>query len=175
MKRWTLCLAAILATAGLAGAAGPGDSTAPPAEAQPAQKQDVIDTAAANKDYSRFIEALRAAALVEALKGKGPFTVFVPTNDAFAKLPTGTLESLLKPENKAALQNFLKYHIIPASVPTAELIKLRESSKTLQGSTFKIVAKAGKIKIGPDEKRMVNLVEGKVDIECINGGPDVPV
>lgn len=171
MKLTLVCIAALGAAAGTAAAVAwqPPAPTTPPVAGQASEKRDLIDTAVARKDYSRFLEAVRAAALVEALKGRGPFTVFIPTNDAFAKLPAGTLENWLKPENKKQLQTVLKYHIIPAAVPTAELLKLRESSKTLEGSTFKIMAKDGKIKIGPDERRLVNLVEGQADVACTNG------
>ena len=85
---------------------------APLAMAAPAfaQDKDIVDTAAANKDFSTLVSAVKAAGLADTLKGKGPFTVFAPTDDAFAKLPAGTVDALVKPEKQADLKEILKYH-----------------------------------------------------------------
>jgi uncharacterized surface protein with fasciclin (FAS1) repeats len=88
-----------------------------------AQDKDIVDTAAANKDFSTLVSAVKAAGLVDTLKGKGPFTVFAPTDEAFKKLPAGTLDNLLKPENKAALTNLLKFHVLPGSYDAARITK----------------------------------------------------
>lgn len=90
--------------------------------------------------------ALTAAGLVETLKGKGPFTVFAPTDAAFAKLPAGTVENLLKPENKAQLTNILTYHVVAGSVKAADVVKLTEA-KTVQGQSVKITVKDGKVSV----------------------------
>jgi uncharacterized surface protein with fasciclin (FAS1) repeats len=95
--------------------------TAPAAVmAQPAA--DIVDTAASSADFSTLVAAVKAAGLVETLKGKGPFTVFAPTNAAFAKLPAGTVENLLKPENKGTLTAVLTYHVVPGKLTAADVV-----------------------------------------------------
>ena len=104
----------------------------------------IVDVAASNPDFSTLVTALKAADLVDALKGAGPFTVFAPTNAAFAALPAGTLDSLLKPENKAKLQAVLTYHVIPARIESSALAgKKLTSPATLQGGTLAIDATHG--------------------------------
>ena len=88
--------------------------------AQPAA--DIVDTAAGNADFGTLVAAVKAAGLVETLKGKGPFTVFAPTNAAFAKLPAGTVETLLKPESKSTLTAVLTYHVVPGRIMAADLV-----------------------------------------------------
>src|SRR5579883_3057227 len=88
-----------------------------------ASAADIVDTAVAAK-FNTLVAAVKAAGLVDTLKGDGPFTVFAPTDEAFAKLPPGTLESLLKPENKAKLQAILTYHVVPGRVMAADAMKL---------------------------------------------------
>jgi uncharacterized surface protein with fasciclin (FAS1) repeats len=96
-----------------------------------AGEQDIVDTAVAAGSFKTLAAALKAADLVDALKGKGPFTVFAPTDEAFAKLPKGTLETLLKPENKAKLQNILKYHVLSGTVLAKDVKTM--SAETLLG------------------------------------------
>ena len=86
-----------------------------------ARAADIVDTAVAAGSFKTLVAAVKAAGLVDTLKGKGPFTVFAPTDEAFAKLPPGTVESLLKPENKAKLQAVLTYHVVPAKVMAADV------------------------------------------------------
>lgn len=106
-------------------------------------KKDIVETAVAAGSFKTLATALQAAGLVETLKGDGPFTVFAPTDAAFAKLPAGTVESLLRPENKAKLQAILTYHVVSGSVTSAEVVKL-ESAKTVNGQSVKInVANGG--------------------------------
>jgi len=108
----------------------------------------VVDVAAANPDFSTLVTAIKAAGLADALKGKGPFTVFAPTNAAFAALPPGTLDNLLKPENKAQLQAILKYHVIPARIESSALAgKTLTSPATLQGGTLPVDGTNG-VKVG---------------------------
>jgi len=130
------------------------------AKPNPTQK-DIVDTAVNAGSFKTLVAAVKAAGLVEALKGKGPFTVLAPTDKAFAKLPEGTLQELLRPENKKKLQSILTYHVIPGAVPASEVVKL-DSAKTLQGQKVSIAAKDGKVMIDG-----ANVV--KTDIHCKNG------
>ena len=104
-----------------------------------AQQKDIVDTAVAAGSFKTLAAALKAAGLVDTLKGKGPFTVFAPTDEAFAKLPPGTLESLLKPENKQKLTEILTYHVVPGSVMAADVAKM-QSAKTVNGKSVTIKA-----------------------------------
>jgi uncharacterized surface protein with fasciclin (FAS1) repeats len=106
--------------------------------------KDIVDTAVAAGDFKTLAAALKAADLIETLKGKGPFTVFAPTDDAFGKLPKGTVEELLKPENKKKLTSILTYHVVPGRVLAADVVKLSKA-KTVQGSEAKIRVKDGKV------------------------------
>ncbi len=128
--------------------------------AEPAKK-DIVDTAVAAGQFKTLAAALQAADLVETLKGKGPFTVFAPTDEAFAKLPAGTVESLLKPENKEKLIAVLTYHVVPGKVLAADVVKLKEA-KTVQGKAAKITVKDGKVMVDA-----ANVV--KTDIAAANG------
>ncbi|MFM8726069.1 MAG: fasciclin domain-containing protein, partial [Planctomycetaceae bacterium] len=98
---------------------------------------DIVDTAVAAGSFKTLVAAVKAAGLVETLKGKGPFTVFAPTDEAFAKLPAGTVESLLKPENKDKLVAILTYHVVPGSLKAADVVKAGEL-KTVNGKAAKI-------------------------------------
>ena len=101
------------------------------------QATDIVDTAVAAGQFKTLAAALTEAGLVDALKGKGPFTVFAPTDAAFAKLPKGTVESLLKKENKAKLQAILKYHVVSGKVPASAVVKV-STAKTLQGNSDRL-------------------------------------
>jgi uncharacterized surface protein with fasciclin (FAS1) repeats len=113
---------------------------------KPQATKDIVDTAVAAGNFGTLTKALTAAGLIETLKGKGPFTVFAPTDAAFAKLPAGTLDNLLKPENKAKLTGVLTYHVVPGAVKAADVVKLTEA-KTVQGQSVKITVKDGKVKV----------------------------
>jgi len=130
-----LALVAGLATGLIGGAAG----------ARAAEK-DIVDTAVAAGQFKTLAAALGAAGLVETLKGPGPFTVFAPTDAAFAKLPTGTVEGLLKPENKDQLVAILTYHVVPGRVMAADVVKL-EDAKTVNGKMLTVETKGGKVMI----------------------------
>ena len=106
-------------------------------------KKDIVDTALANEQFSTLVAAVQAAGLVDTLKGDGPFTVFAPTNDAFAKLPAGTVENLLKPENKDQLVAVLTYHVLPGKVMAADIVGKTLSTATVQGSMVDIKATNG--------------------------------
>jgi uncharacterized surface protein with fasciclin (FAS1) repeats len=103
------------------------------ASASIAQAADVVDTAVANGNFKTLVAAVQAAGLAETLKGSGPFTVFAPTDAAFAALPAGTVDTLLKPENKAKLVAVLTYHVVPGKVMSSEL-KDGQTAKTVQGA-----------------------------------------
>src|SRR5512147_3247952 len=126
-----------------------------------AAEKDIVDTAVAAGSFKTLATALQAAGLVETLKGPGPFTVFAPTDDAFAKLPKGTVEDLLKPENKEKLVAILTYHVVPGKVMAADVVKL-SSAKTVEGSEVKITVTDGKVKVDG-----ANVV--KTDIVTSNG------
>jgi uncharacterized surface protein with fasciclin (FAS1) repeats len=130
----------------LAGAIAAVALIAMPAPAADMAKQDIVDTAVAAGSFKTLATALQAAGLVETLKGKGPFTVFAPTDAAFAKLPAGTVESLLKPENKAKLASILTYHVVAGNVKAADVVKLTEA-KTVNGQSVKISVDGGKVKV----------------------------
>jgi uncharacterized surface protein with fasciclin (FAS1) repeats len=129
---------------------------------QPQQeKNDVVDTAVAAGSFNTLAKALRAADLVDTLKGDGPFTVFAPTDAALAKLPQGTLNDLLKRENKQKLQRILTYHVVPGRVSSADVVKL-QTAKSVSGDIFDITANGGTVRV--DNARVV-----KTDIAASNG------
>jgi uncharacterized surface protein with fasciclin (FAS1) repeats len=111
-----------------------------------ASKQDIVDTAVAAGQFQTLAAALKAADLVDTLKGAGPFTVFAPTDAAFAKLPAGTVENLLKPENKQKLAAILTYHVVPGAVMASQVTKLTEA-KTVNGADVKVSVHDGKVMI----------------------------
>jgi transforming growth factor-beta-induced protein len=126
-----------------------------------AKKMDVVDTAVKAGTFKTLAAAIKAAGLTETLKGQGPFTVFAPTDEAFAKLPKGTLESLLRPENKEELKALLTYHVLPGNFTAAEVAKMKEA-ETVNGQSLTIVKHFDHV--------MVN--EAKItqtDIVCGNG------
>jgi uncharacterized surface protein with fasciclin (FAS1) repeats len=103
-----------------------------------AQQKDIVDTAAGAGQFSTLVAAVQAAGLVETLKGAGPFTVFAPTDEAFKKLPAGTVEDLLKPENKDKLVAILTYHVVPGNVKAADLAGKKMETATVQGTTVAV-------------------------------------
>ena len=123
--------------------------------------KDIVNTAISAGNFKTLAAALGAAELVETLKGKGPFTVFAPNDKAFAKLPAGTVESLLKPENKQALTNILTYHVVAGDVKAADVVKL-SSAKSLNGQSVTIKTVDGKVFIN-------NATVVKADIASTNG------
>lgn len=125
------------------------------------QTQDIVDIAASNPDFSTLVAAVKAAGLVDALKGDGPLTVFAPTNAAFEKLPAGTVEELLKPENKDKLVSILTYHVVPGQVKSTDVVKV-DSATSLQGQDIAVSTKYGKVKV--DNANVI-----KTDIMASNG------
>lgn len=125
-----------------------------------AQSKDIVDTAVSAGSFKTLAAALKAADLVSTLKGAGPFTVFAPTDEAFAKLPAGTVESLLKPENKDKLRRILTYHVVAGNVMAADVVKLT-SAKAVSGDTLAIKAAGG---VMVNESKVI-----KTDIKASNG------
>ncbi|MEM9063255.1 MAG: fasciclin domain-containing protein [Pseudomonadota bacterium] len=111
--------------------------------AAPAPKADIVDTAVAADDFNTLVAAVQAAGLVDTLKSKGPFTVFAPTDAAFAALPAGTVETLLKPENKDQLVAVLTYHVVPGKVMSGDIAGKKLSAATVQGQSVAIDATSG--------------------------------
>lgn len=181
MLRTSFCLAAALAAS--PSLAGNCQSTCPASQAAahhqpavhvtkhvpamtvahtaPAAQADLVDTAVAAGNFNTLVAAVQAAGLVDALKGQGPLTVFAPTDEAFAKVPGATLQSLLEPENKDQLVKILTYHVVPGRVLAKDVVGLR-SAKTLQG---------GEVAIGVADGRVFlnNAQVTATDIETSNG------
>jgi uncharacterized surface protein with fasciclin (FAS1) repeats len=126
---------------------------------QPAK--DIVDTAVAAGSFTTLAKALQAAGLVETLKGSGPFTVFAPTDEAFAKLPAGTLEELFKPENKAMLTRILTSHVVAGNVGSAQVVKMK-SARAVSGVTLDITSSGKTVMV--DKASVV-----KADIAASNG------
>jgi uncharacterized surface protein with fasciclin (FAS1) repeats len=122
----------------------------------------IVDIAVADGRFTTLVAALQAAGLVETLSGEGPFTVFAPTDDAFAKLPAGTVESLLKPENLEKLKNILLYHVVSGKVMAADVVGLT-SAPTVLGQDVKITVKDGKVYLNDTVQVIIT------DIEASNG------
>ncbi len=126
-----------------------------------AQAADIVDTAVSAGSFNTLVAAVQAAGLVDTLKGDGPFTVFAPTDEAFAALPEGTVETLLLPENKDQLVSILTYHVVPAKVMSGDIAGKRAKVLTVQGDRLSVNAKNG-----------VKVNDAKVvqpDIEASNG------
>ncbi len=157
MKKYytlTLIIAAVLAFPMASAFAGYGQGHA---KSQP----DIVDTAINAGSFETLVAAIKAAGLAETLKGDGPFTVFAPTDEAFAKLPKGTLEDLLKPENKDKLTQILTYHVVPGKVLAEDVINL-ELAKTVNGKNLTIRLDNQKVLI--DNANVI-----KTDIVTANG------
>ncbi|WP_425405009.1 fasciclin domain-containing protein [Hwanghaeella sp.] len=128
---------------------------------QNAGKADIVDTAVEAGAFQTLVAAVKAAGLVDTLKGEGPFTVFAPTDDAFAKLPAGTVEDLLKPENKDQLVAVLTYHVVPGKVMSSDIAGKKLAAETVQGGKVAIDATSG---VTVDQASVVT-----ADIETSNG------
>ena len=130
--------------------------------AGPAAAADIVETAVSNGSFKTLTAALQAAGLVETLKGKGPYTVFAPTDEAFKKLPAGTVETLLKPENKAQLQKVLTYHVVSGNVMSGDLKGKTTNAKTVEGSAVRIDASGNAVKVD-------DAVVTQADVSASNG------
>ena len=135
--------------------------TLPLPMAQAADKpRDIVAVASSAGSFKTLVAALKAAGLVETLQGKGPFTVFAPTDDAFAKLPAGTVEELLEPENKEKLVAILTYHVVPGKVMAADVKTMK--AKTVNGKELSIKVEYGKVTV--DNAKVI-----KTDVAASNG------
>lgn len=156
--------ARLLAAALAFGLATPLAMAAPsgaPADAPARATADIVDTAVSAGQFQTLAAALQAAGLVETLKGEGPFTVFAPTDEAFASLPAGTVESLLKPENRDQLVAVLTYHVVPGRVMASDVASL-DTAPTVNGDSLDIRTSGGNVSI--DSARVV-----QADIAASNG------
>jgi uncharacterized surface protein with fasciclin (FAS1) repeats len=127
-----------------------------------AKPANIVETVVAAGQFKTLAAALEAAGLIDALTSEGPFTVFAPTDEAFAQLPAGTLESLLKPENKEKLKSILLYHVVPGNVTAKQVMKLNgRTVKTLEGRSIKVSTMDG---VTVDDARVT-----KTDIQASNG------
>lgn len=156
-----LVLGSQAASAQCGGAGQCGGAAKDAVASETSNRPDVVDTAVQAGSFKTLVAAVKAAGLVEALKGDGPFTIFAPTDEAFARLPEGTLASLLKPENKAKLQAILTYHVVPGKVEARDVVKL-SGARSLNGQQVSIRVDDGGVRV--DGARVV-----KTDIECKNG------
>ena len=146
-------VAAVLAVALVALGAGSSQ--------QSESRKDIVDTAVAAGQFKTLAAALKAGGLVETLKSEGPFTVFAPTDEAFAKLPKSALGDLLKPENKDRLVAILTYHVVPASATSSDVANMK-SAKTVNGKELKLAVKDGKVMVD-------NATVVKADVMASNG------
>jgi len=167
MKRLLLLVVSMLVLAACAPMATPQPTSPPmptatpiPPTATPAP-QTIVDIAVADGRFTTLVKAVQAAGLVETLKSEGPFTVFAPTDEAFAKLPAGTLESLLKPANKKQLTDILLYHVVSGRVLVEDVVKL-ERAETVLGKPVMIKVQDGKVFV--NEAQVV-----LTDIKTTNG------
>jgi len=134
---------------------------APAAEPAPVAAMDIVDTAVGAGQFTTLVAAVQAAGLVETLKGPGPFTVFAPTDAAFAALPAGTVEDLLKPENKAKLTAILTYHVVSGKVEAKDVVKMT-TAKSLNGAPIAIKVVDGHVMIN-------NATVTTADVKASNG------
>ncbi len=153
-KLMTLALLAIFTFGAMAGGHGGHDKAM--------KKHDIVETAVAAGTFTTLVAAVKAAGLVDTLKSEGPFTVFAPTDEAFAKLPAGTIENLLKPENKDKLAAILTYHVVSGKVKAKDVVKL-SSATTVQGSDVAIMVNEGAVVLNGNS----NVVN--TDIKASNG------
>jgi uncharacterized surface protein with fasciclin (FAS1) repeats len=160
IRRMIIARGALLALIAVVGAQPLLAKTEVPEETT--KPANIVETAVAAGQFKTLAAALEAAGLIDALTGEGPFTVFAPTDEAFAKLPAGTVESLLKPENKEKLKSILLYHVVPGNVTAKQVMKLNgQTVKTLEGGSIKVSTMHG---VTVDDARVT-----KTDIQASNG------
>ena len=150
-----------------AGPAAAGDGYGKAKEATSAPTMNIVQTAIGAGSFKTLVAAVQAAGLVETLSGKGPFTVFAPTDAAFAKLPKGTVEDLLKPENKSKLTAILTYHVVAGQVMSTDVVKVK-SAKTVQGQDLAVMVKDGKVMIDSAQVVTADVLAGNGVIHVID-------
>lgn len=161
MTRFSLVLGGAVVALALAACGGETPGAADPTTSGTVAKADIVATAEGAGSFKTLLAAIKAAGLEATLHGEGPFTVFAPTDEAFKKLPPGTVESLLKPENKEKLKAILTYHVVAGKVPAADALKLT-SAKTVNGKELRLTASGTDLKVGS-----ANVV--KADVMATNG------
>jgi uncharacterized surface protein with fasciclin (FAS1) repeats len=172
MKKGMILFAALLVS-GASFAQGKMEKTTEVGGAPMYPSKNIIENAVNSKDHTTLVAAVKAAGLVETLQGAGPFTVFAPTNDAFAKLPAGTVDNLLKPENKGTLTKVLTYHVVPGRMDAKSIAAAIKAGggtatfKTVAGGTLKATMKGNKLML-TDEKGGMSMVTIK-DVYQSNG------
>lgn len=129
--------------------------------------ESIVELATGDKNLSTLVRALQAGDLVDTLKGKGPFTVFAPTNDAFDRLPDGTLEDVMKPENKAKLQDILKHHVVQGRQMSSKVAK-QSTISPMDGSSLRIQSKGDRVRIGDATIRQTDLEAGNGVVHVID-------
>ena len=154
IKRLFMAMTVVVSALGLAACANTNETAA-------SKQADIVDTAVSAGSFNTLVAAVKAGGLVETLKGDGPFTVFAPTDAAFAKLPDGTVESLLKPENKDKLVQILTYHVVPGKVMSGDIAGKKLAAKTVEGQSLNVDATNG-VKIN-------NATVTAADVEASNG------
>ena len=152
----TLALTLLATLSGLLAGCQAGDNS----DSAKAKAGDIVAVASGAGNFTTLVGALKAAGLVETLQGPGPFTVFAPTDEAFAKLPAGSLDELLKPENKAKLAGILTYHVVPGKVMAADVKTMK--AKTVNGQELDVRVNDGKVTVG-------NATVTRTDIPASNG------
>ena len=168
MKAFKLATALLALTTGMALAENPMVGGAAMYE-----DKNIVENAVNSKDHTTLVAAVQAAGLVETLSGEGPFTVFAPTNDAFAKLPAGTVETLLKPENKDQLTKILTCHVVAANAMSADISKMimddggEHKVSTVGGCEFTVMEKDGKVMIKDGQGNVANVTIA--DVKQSNG------
>jgi uncharacterized surface protein with fasciclin (FAS1) repeats len=130
--------------------------------ASPVAAADIVETASSNGSFTTLVAAVKAAGLTDTLKGQGPFAVFAPTDEAFKKLPAGTIENLLKPENRAQLTRILTYHVVPGKVMAGDVRGKRTTATTVEGSAVAIDASGQAVKVD-------NATVHQADVTASNG------
>ena len=130
--------------------------------ASPVAAADIVETASSDGSFTTLVAAVKAAGLADTLKGQGPFTVFAPTDEAFKKLPPGTVENLLKPENRAQLTRILTYHVVPGTVMAGDVKGKRTTATTVEGSAVAIDASGQAVKVD-------NATVRQADVTASNG------
>jgi uncharacterized surface protein with fasciclin (FAS1) repeats len=159
----SLALVALLGTASIQSASAQKAKTVMVGGAPMYPTKNIVENAVNSKDHTTLVAAVKAAGLVETLQGPGPFTVFAPTNEAFAALPAGTVETLVKPENKETLTKILTYHVVAGKMTSADLMKAIKAGngmatlKTVSGGTLTAMAKGKTIEL-KDEKGGISTV-----------------
>jgi uncharacterized surface protein with fasciclin (FAS1) repeats len=158
--------ASVAATALFAGGAGVAFADH---HSEMSDKKDIVETASSKEDFSTLVTAVSEAGLVEALQGDGPFTVFAPTNDAFAALPEGTVETLLMDENIDQLQAILKLHVVAGKIKSKDIAEGTTEVETLGGETIEVVNDGHSITVGGAEVIMADVYTSNGVIHAIDG------